>query len=77
MIHVKDLPAPSDHYPIRRALLSVFDKNGVTEFARELHRHGVELVSTGGTARALTEAGLPVVSVDDLTGYPEILGGRV
>lgn len=77
MIHVKDLPEPSDFYPIRRALLSVFDKSGVVDLGKALHRHGVELISTGGTARALTEAGLPVTSVDSLTGYPEILSGRV
>ncbi len=77
MIHVKDLPAPADHYPIRRALLSVFDKTGIVELGQALHRHGVELISTGGTARALAGAGLPVTSVDSLTGYPEILGGRV
>lgn len=77
MIHVKDLPEPSNFYPIRRALLSVFDKRGIVDLGKALHRHGVELVSTGGTARALTEAGLPVTSVDSVTGYPEILGGRV
>ena len=77
MIHVKDLPEPSDYYPIRRALLSVFDKTGIVELGEALHRHGVELISTGGTARALADAGLPVTSVDSLTGYPEILGGRV
>lgn len=77
MIHVKDLPDPADRYSIRRALLSVFDKTGVVDLGKALHRHGVELISTGGTARALTQAGLPVTSVDSLTGYPEILGGRV
>ena len=77
MIHVKDLPAPNNHYPVRRALLSVFDKSGIVEFARGLHDHGVELISTGGTARVLSEAGLPVKSVDSLSGYPEILDGRV
>lgn len=77
MIHVKDLPTPDDHYPIRRALLSVFDKRGVVKLGQTLHRHGVELISTGGTARALAEAGLSVTSVDSLSGYPEILGGRV
>jgi len=77
MINVKDLPAPNDMYPIRRALLSVFDKTGVVEFGQALHRHGVELISTGGTSRVLQEAGLPVTSVDSLSGYPEILGGRV
>lgn len=77
MISVKDLPAPRDVYPIRRALLSVYDKSGIVSLAEGLHNRGVELISTGGTARALSAAGLPVVSVEDLTGYPEILGGRV
>lgn len=77
MIHVKDLPPPDDRYPIRRALLSVFDKTGIVAFARSLHALDVELISTGGTARELQNAGLPVTPVDDLTGYPEILGGRV
>lgn len=77
MIHVKDLPAPDDLYPIRRALLSVFDKTGIAGFGKALHRHGVELISTGGTARALLQAGLPVTTLDSLTGYPEILDGRV
>jgi phosphoribosylaminoimidazolecarboxamide formyltransferase / IMP cyclohydrolase len=77
MIEVKDLPAPQNLYPIRRALLSVFDKTGVVEFAKSLHKHGVELISTGGTSKALLAAGLPVTSVDSLSGYPEILGGRV
>lgn len=77
MIHVKDLPAPDDRYPIRRALLSVFDKTGLADFARRLHAQGVELVSTGGSARAIAAAGLPVTEVSSLTGYPEILSGRV
>ncbi len=64
--------------PIRRALLSVSDKSGVVEFARALHaRHGIELVATGGTQKLLAEAGLPVRDVAELTGFPEILGGRV
>jgi phosphoribosylaminoimidazolecarboxamide formyltransferase/IMP cyclohydrolase len=62
---------------IARALLSVTDKTGVVEFARCLARHGVELVSTGGTARALREAGLAVREVADLTGFPEMFDGRV
>lgn len=77
MITVKDLPEPHDQYPIRRALLSVFDKTGLLPFAQRLHHHGVALISTGGTARALREAGLPVTEVANLTGYPEILDGRV
>ena len=62
---------------IRRALISVSDKHGVEEFARSLHGLGVELVSTGGTARLLGEAGIPVVGISALTGFPEIMGGRV
>ena len=77
MIEVKQLPKPKDLYPVRRALLSVFDKTGVVDFARQLHGRGVEIVSTGGTARALKEAGIPVSDVSDITGFPEILGGRV
>jgi len=63
--------------PVRRALLSVSDKTGLIDFARALHDHGVELVSTGGTARAIADAGLPVRDVADLTGYPEMMDGRV
>ncbi len=77
MIQVKDLPAPADLAPVRRALLSVFDKTGLAPFARALHAAGVTLVSTGGTAAALEREGLPVTSVDSLTGFPEILDGRV
>lgn len=62
---------------IRRALLSVYDKTGLLPFARVLVAAGVELVSTGGTARALQEAGLPVVELSELTGFPEMLDGRV
>jgi phosphoribosylaminoimidazolecarboxamide formyltransferase/IMP cyclohydrolase len=62
---------------IRRALLSVTDKTGLVEFARALAKHGVELVSTGGTAKALREAGLMVRDISDLTGFPEMLDGRV
>jgi phosphoribosylaminoimidazolecarboxamide formyltransferase/IMP cyclohydrolase len=62
---------------IRRALLSVTDKTGLVEFARALAGFGVELVSTGGTARALREAGLAVKDISDLTGFPEMLDGRV
>ena len=62
---------------IKRALLSVTDKTGLVEFARQLTGHGVELISTGGTARALREAGLRVRDISDLTGFPEMLDGRV
>lgn len=62
---------------IRRALLSVTDKTGIVELALALQQHRVELVSTGGTARSLREAGLTVVDISDLTGFPEMLDGRV
>jgi phosphoribosylaminoimidazolecarboxamide formyltransferase / IMP cyclohydrolase len=61
----------------RRALVSVSDKKGVEDFARRLSELGFEIISTGGTARALTEAGVKVVPVSEVTGAPEILGGRV
>ena len=63
--------------PIRRALLSVTDKTGLIDFARALAGFGVELISTGGTARTLREAGLAVKDISDLTGFPEMLDGRV
>ncbi|MEE8428172.1 MAG: bifunctional phosphoribosylaminoimidazolecarboxamide formyltransferase/IMP cyclohydrolase [Gammaproteobacteria bacterium] len=62
---------------IRRALISVSDKTGVVEFARRLHRLGVEILSTGGTAVLLSENGVPVVEVSEYTGFPEIMDGRV
>jgi phosphoribosylaminoimidazolecarboxamide formyltransferase/IMP cyclohydrolase len=62
---------------MRRAILSVSDKSGVVDFARGLADRGFELVSTGGTARALAAAGLPVVNVSDVTGFPEMMDGRV
>jgi phosphoribosylaminoimidazolecarboxamide formyltransferase/IMP cyclohydrolase len=61
----------------RRALVSVSDKKGVATFARQLHKMGFEIISTGGTARALEEARIPVVPVSEVTGAPEMLGGRV
>ena len=63
--------------PIRRALLSVSDKTGLVDLARALSTQGVELVSTGGTAKAIRDAGLPVRDVSDLTGFPEMMDGRV
>src|ERR1700754_3026917 len=62
---------------VRRALLSVSDKTGIADFARGLAELGIELVSTGGTAAALKEAGLEVRPIEDFTGFPEIMGGRV
>ena len=63
--------------PVRRALLSVSDKTDLVPFARALADRGVEIVSTGGTHRALVEAGLEPIAVDDLTGFPEMMDGRV
>ena len=63
--------------PITRALLSVSDKTGLLEFARSLADHGIELISTGGTAAALRAAGLSVTDVSEVTGFPEIMDGRV
>ena len=62
---------------LKRALISVYDKTGVVEFARELAALGIEIVSTGGTARLLRDAGISVRDVAELTGWPEMLGGRV
>ncbi len=69
--------AMADEIPIRRALLSVFDKTNLLSIATVLHSFGVELLSTGGTAKALREAGLPVKDVSEYTQSPEILDGRV
>ncbi len=68
---------PPDLAPVRRALLSVFDKTGLIPFAKGLARHSVTLLSTGGTARALRDAGLEVIDVSEVTGFPEIMDGRV
>src|SRR6516225_7169767 len=67
----------TDQSRVSRALLSVSDKTGLIEFARALAAHGVELVSTGGTAKAIAGAGLKVRDVSDLTGFPEMMDGRV
>src|SRR5688500_17534159 len=63
--------------PVKRALLSVSDKTGLIDLGKALAAHGVKLVSTGGTARALRDAGLTVEDVSDLTGFPEMMDGRV
>ena len=63
--------------PVSRALLSVSDKTGLLDFARALHARGVALLSTGGTFKALTEAGIPATEVADFTGFPEMMDGRV
>lgn len=63
--------------PIKRALLSVSDKTGITALAQQLHAAGVEILSTGGTAKLLADNGIPVIEVSDYTGHPEIMAGRV
>ncbi len=72
----KKIPAP-DQVTIRTALLSVSDKTGIVDLARALHGKGVHLVSTGGTHKALSDAGLPVTDVSEITGFPEVMDGRV
>jgi phosphoribosylaminoimidazolecarboxamide formyltransferase/IMP cyclohydrolase len=72
-----ELKAMSDFKVVQRALLSVTDKSGLVEFAKALSGFGVELVSTGGTAKALRDAGLAVKDISELTGFPEMLDGRV
>ncbi len=67
----------SDSIKIQRALISCWDKTGIAEFASELSRNGVEIISSGGTARHLSEQGIPVIKVEEITGFPEILDGRV
>lgn len=75
-IQSKKYPAP-DLVKVKRALLSVFDKTGLIEFAKTLADNGVELISTGGTAKALMDAGLACKDVSDITGFPEVMDGRV
>jgi phosphoribosylaminoimidazolecarboxamide formyltransferase/IMP cyclohydrolase len=70
-------PAAAGEVRVRRALLSVSDKAGITEFSRGLVELGVEIVSTGGTARALRDAGIAVRGIEDFTGFPEMMEGRV
>jgi phosphoribosylaminoimidazolecarboxamide formyltransferase / IMP cyclohydrolase len=78
---VRQWPKGEDRFvsniPIKRALISVYDKTGVEDLARGLHEHGVEIVSTGSTAARIAAAGVPVTKVEDLTGFPECLDGRV
>ena len=62
---------------MKRAILSVSDKSGLLDLGRGLVARGFELVSTGGTARTLADAGLPVVNVSEITGFPEMMDGRV
>ena len=62
---------------VKRALISVSDKQGVIEFAKGLHKLGIEIISTGGTAKKLQQANIPVIAISDVTGFPEIMQGRV
>lgn len=74
----KNASAPSpDLVPVKRALISVSDKTGLTDFAKALSARGVEILSTGGTAKALREAGITIKDVSEWTGFPEIMDGRV
>ena len=72
-----DFPPAPDRAPLKRALISVSDKTGLIDAARVLAAAGVELVSTGGTRKAIADAGLPVKDISDLTGFPEMMDGRV
>src|SRR5512139_663462 len=72
-----ELPMPSHPRRVTRALLSVSDKAGLIDFARQLAQFDIELVSTGGTAKALKDAGMRVEDVSELTGFPEMMDGRV
>jgi phosphoribosylaminoimidazolecarboxamide formyltransferase / IMP cyclohydrolase len=67
----------SSRRPIRRALISVYDKTGLIDLARGLHAGGVEIVSTGSTAKTIADKGIPVTPIDEVTGFPEVLDGRV
>src|SRR5258707_5261586 len=63
--------------PIRRALISVYDKTGLAELAKGLHDAGVDIISTGSTAKTIAGKGIPVIPVEEITGFPEVLNGRV
>ena len=67
----------SKKMPITRALISVYDKTSIVEFAKKISGKGIEILSTGGTAKVLKEAGIKIIDVSDYTGFPEIMGGRV
>src|SRR5690625_1492078 len=63
--------------PVKRVLISVSDKSGIVEFSQALHQRGVEILSTGGTFKLLTDNGVPAVEVSEYTGFPEMMEGRV
>src|SRR4029079_11347103 len=74
---IHDQSASTQMNPIKRALISVSDKTGIIDFARELKNFNVEIISTGGTAKALRDAGIEVRDISDVTGFPEMMDGRV
>ncbi|HAO2891908.1 TPA: bifunctional phosphoribosylaminoimidazolecarboxamide formyltransferase/IMP cyclohydrolase, partial [Escherichia coli] len=75
-VTAKSIPAPNLH-PVKRALISVSDKAGLTALAHALHRHGIEILSTGGTSKTIAAEGIPVIDVSEITNFPEIMDGRV
>ena len=70
------MTGPHARRPIRRALISVYDKTGLQQLAQGLHDAGVDIVSTGSTAKTIAGSGVPVTPVEEVTGFPEILDGR-
>src|ERR1700676_2303173 len=76
-LHCCAFPCLGDPMAVQRALISVFDKTGIVEFAKRLAALHIEILSTGGTAKLLRDSGVPVRDVSDFTGWPEMLGGRV
>ena len=78
LFHLNFISEETENVPkIQRAILSVTDKSGLVEFARKLAELKIELISTGGTARLLRDSGVPVKDISDLTGFPEMMDGRV
>ena len=75
-VQSKNIPAP-DRVKVRTALISVSDKSGIADLARELSSLGIRILSTGGTFKALSAVGIAVTDVSDITGFPEIMDGRV
>ncbi|PRD53274.1 bifunctional phosphoribosylaminoimidazolecarboxamide formyltransferase/IMP cyclohydrolase [Phyllobacterium myrsinacearum] len=75
-VTAKSIPAPNLH-PVKRALISVSDKAGLTALAHALHRHGIEILSTGGTSKTIAAEGIHVIDVSEVTNFPEIMDGRV
>ena len=74
---LKNISINNEPIMVKRALLSVYDKSNIVELANSLHENNVEIISSGGTASELRSSDIPVVEVNDFTGYPEIMDGRV